>query len=91
MVWACYAPRDSLSKTILQGTLEGERPRGLQTKYWTDNVKEWTYLLKPELLKIALRRKDWKRISAESFGIFLMGEKKERKIGSLSQRNYSCG
>ena len=34
---------DSLSKTILQGTLEGGRP-GRQRKCWMDNVKEWTSL-----------------------------------------------
>ena len=32
----------SLSKTILQGTLEGERRRGRQRKCWIDNIKEWT-------------------------------------------------
>ena len=31
---------DSLSSTILQGTLEGERRLGRQRKYWTDNIKE---------------------------------------------------
>ena len=31
-----------------------------------DNIKEWTYLPMPELLTLAFRRKDWKRISAES-------------------------
>ena len=31
---------DSLSKNILQGTLEGERRCGQQRKCWMDNVKE---------------------------------------------------
>ena len=53
---------DSLSKTILQGTLEGGRRRGREKKCWMDNVKEWTSLPMPELLTRASCRKDWKRI-----------------------------
>ena len=33
---------------------------------WMDSMKEWTSLPVPELLTKASRRKDWKRISAES-------------------------
>ena len=47
----------SLSKTLLQGTLEGERRRGRQRKCWMDNIKEWTYLPMPELLTKASCRK----------------------------------
>ena len=32
---------DTLSKTILQGTVAGGRKRGRQRKSWLDNVKEW--------------------------------------------------
>ena len=32
-----------------------------------DDIKEWTSLPTPELLKTATCRKDWKRIFAESF------------------------
>ena len=39
--------------------------RGRWRKCWTDNIKEWTCLAKPELLKMAYRRKGWKGISAE--------------------------
>ena len=31
-----------------------------------DNIKEWTSLPAPELLKVASRRQDCKKISAES-------------------------
>ena len=65
MVRACHT-HDSLSKTILQGTLEGGRRRGRQRKCWLDNVKEWISLPIPELLTRASCRNDWKRISAES-------------------------
>ena len=57
---------DSLSKTILQGTLEGGRRRGRQRKCCMDNIREWISLPMPELLTRASSRKDWKRISAES-------------------------
>ena len=56
---------DSLPKTILQDTLEGGRRCGRHRNCWMDNVKEWTFLSMPELLTMAFRRKDWKRISAE--------------------------
>ena len=44
---------DSLSKTILRGTLEGEPRRGRRRKCWMDNIREWTSLIMPELLTIA--------------------------------------
>ena len=57
---------DSLSNTILHGTMEGGRRRGGQRKCRMDNIKEWTSLPVPELLKGASSIKDWKRIFAES-------------------------
>ena len=54
-----------LSKTILQGTLEGGQCCGQQRKCSMENIKEWTSLPMPELLTRASCRKDWKRISAE--------------------------
>ena len=56
---------DSLSKVVLQGTLEEGRRRGRHRKCWMDNIKKlttWT----TELLTMASCRKVWKRISAES-------------------------
>ena len=41
---------DSLSKTILQGTLAGGQRRCRQRKWWMDNIKEWTSLPVPKLL-----------------------------------------
>ena len=50
-VWLTYVTcHDSLSKTILQDTLEGGRRHGRQRKCWVDNIKEWTSLPMPELL-----------------------------------------
>ena len=56
----------SLSKTILQCTLEGGWCCGWLRKCWMDNIKEWTYLPMPKLPTMASCRKSWKRISAES-------------------------
>jgi hypothetical protein len=41
--WYGHVTRGSgLSKTILQGTVQGKRRRGRQKKRWTDNIVEWT-------------------------------------------------
>ena len=71
LTWFGHVTRHHiLSKTILQGTLEGGRRLGRQRKRWKDKIKEWTYLQMPELLTRASCRKDWKRISSESFITF---------------------
>ena len=65
--WFGYVTHhDSLSKTILQGTLESGWHCGRQRKCWMDNIKEWTSLPVPELLTMASCRKGWKRISTKS-------------------------
>ena len=66
--WFGHVTRhNSLSKTILQGTLESGQRRGRQRKCWMDTVKEWTFLpMIPEQLTMVTHGKDWKRISAES-------------------------
>ena len=57
---------NSLSKTVLRGTLEGGRCCGQQRKCWVGNIKEWTSPLPmPELPTRASCRKDWKTISAD--------------------------
>ena len=41
--WFGHVSRSSgLAKTILQGTVKGQRKRGRQKKRWEDNIKEWT-------------------------------------------------
>ena len=41
--WYGHISRSSgMTKTILQGTVEGARRRGRQKKRWEDNIKEWT-------------------------------------------------
>ena len=43
--WYGYVSRSSgLAKTILQGTVKGERRHGRQKNRWEDNIREWTGL-----------------------------------------------
>ena len=45
MQWYGHVSRSSgLTKTILQGTVKGERRQGRQRKRWEDNIKEWAGL-----------------------------------------------
>ena len=41
--WFGHVSRSfGLAKTILQGTVKGQRKRGRQKKLWEDSIKEWT-------------------------------------------------
>ncbi|GFS15300.1 hypothetical protein ElyMa_004929100 [Elysia marginata] len=61
LTWFGYVTRhDSLSKTILQGTVEGKRRRGRQKKAWCDNLKEWTGMAMYELVRSASDRYAWR-------------------------------
>lgn len=63
--WFGHVTRhDTLSKRILQGTVEGGRRRGRQKKSWVENIKEWTDLAMPDLLNAASQRQRWKTLSA---------------------------
>ena len=45
MLWYGHVSRSSgLAKTILLGTVKGERRQGRQKKRWKDNIGEWTGL-----------------------------------------------
>ena len=57
---------DSLSKTILQGTVEGARRKGRQKKKWLDNIKEWTELPLDTLQQMALNRDEWRKLIART-------------------------
>ena len=81
LAWFGHVTRhDSPSKTILHGTFEGG-----QRKCWTDNVEEWTSLPMPEVLTRASCRKDWKRISAESF---LMSPRRPNRSREWIELNF---
>ena len=45
LTWYGHVSSSSgLAKTILQGTVKGERRLGRQRKRWEDNIREWTSL-----------------------------------------------
>ncbi len=65
--WFGHVTRhNTLSKTILQDTVEGGRRRGHQRKSWTINLKEWTDRPWPQLFKTAQDRDQWRALSATS-------------------------
>ncbi|GFR85683.1 retrovirus-related Pol polyprotein LINE-1 [Elysia marginata] len=58
--WYGHATRSSgLAKTIIQGTVNGDRTRGRQNKRWAD-IREWTGLELINTLRIAEDREEWK-------------------------------
>ena len=61
MQWFGHTTRhNSLPKTVLQGTVEGGRKQGRPRKSWMSNIKEWTGLSFPTLLKAAQDRTTWR-------------------------------
>lgn len=65
--WYSHTTRHtSLSKTILQGTVEGKRRRGRQRKSWMDNIKEWIDCSFPTLLCSAEDRELWRSLTAQA-------------------------
>ena len=60
LAWYGHVTRhQTLSKTILQGTLEGSRKRGRQRKCLMDNVRDWTGKKDSELVRTAENRTAW--------------------------------
>ena len=55
-----------LAKTILQGTVQGQRARGRQRKRWEDNIREWTGLKLGEALREAEDREGWRELAVRS-------------------------
>ncbi|GFR93520.1 retrovirus-related Pol polyprotein LINE-1 [Elysia marginata] len=67
LAWFGHVTRhDSLSKTILQGIVEGKRRRGRQKKAWCDNIKEWIGMAMYELVRSASDRDAWRQKTASS-------------------------
>ena len=65
--WFGHVSRSSgLAKTILQGTVKGQRKRGSQKKRWEDNIKEWTAKDFASSTRAGENRTRWKGIVANS-------------------------
>jgi hypothetical protein len=67
LAWYGHVTRhDSLSKTILQETVNGYCRRGGQIKTWIDNIKEWTRLNVSTLLRVAKKRDQWRTLCGDA-------------------------
>ena len=65
--WYRHVCRSSgLAKTILQGTVKGERRQGKQRKKWEDNIREWTGLEFAKSQRAVENREKWKKLVAKS-------------------------
>ena len=65
--WYGHVTRSNgLSKTILQGTVQGKRRRGRQRKKWADNIFEWTGISFSATQALAHNRHKWRQIVKSS-------------------------
>ena len=65
--WFGHTTRgEGLSKTCLQGTVQGGRGRGRPRKKWADNICEWTSLSFAEATRAADDRVSWRRLAREA-------------------------
>ena len=65
--WYGHVSRSSgVAKTILQGTVKGERRQGRQKKRWEDNVREWTGLEFAKSRRAVENRGKWRELVAKS-------------------------
>ena len=55
-----------LAKTILHGTVQGERRRGRQRKRREDRIKEWTGPKWNIILRKAENREEWRKLVVKS-------------------------
>ena len=65
--WYGHVSRSSdLAKTILQGTVKGERRQGGQSERWEDNIREWTGLEFGTSQRAVENREKWRKLLAKS-------------------------
>ncbi|XP_072048920.1 uncharacterized protein [Amphiura filiformis] len=65
--WYGHVTRSSgLSKTILQGTVQGKRRRGWQRKRWMDNIAQWTGVNFSQTQTLAHNRDRWRMVVERS-------------------------
>ena len=65
--WYGHASGSSgMAKTILQGTVKGERRQGRQTKRWEDNIRDWTGLEFAKSQRAVEKGGKWRKLVAKS-------------------------
>ena len=57
---------DTLSKNVLQGTVDGRCYRGRLCKSWKGNIKQWIGQSLSSSLHITGERSQWARVAAEA-------------------------
>ena len=63
----CHVIRsNSMSKTILQVSIEGISRRGRPKMQWQDNIVKWTGLDKNKAMRAAENREGWTKIVTKS-------------------------
>ena len=63
--WYGHVSRSSgLAKTILQGTVKGERRQGRQMKSWEDIIRKWTGLEFGKSQRAVENRQKWRKLVA---------------------------
>ena len=69
-VYGHVACSSGLAKTILQGTMKGERRRqGRQKKRWKDSIREWTGLEFAKAQKAVENREKWRKLVVKSSAV----------------------
>ena len=58
--------RDSLEKTIMQGSVPGKRGRGRPRRTWMDDITEWTGLSAEKCERAAVDRPRWRKIVGDA-------------------------
>ena len=57
--------KDNIQKMLIEGKVEGKRPRGRPRRGWTSDIKEWAGMSYPKCKTIAMDRKEWHRVTAD--------------------------
>ena len=65
--WYGHVSRSSgLAKTILQGTVKGEKRQSRQRKRWKDNIREWTGLVFAKSQRAVENKRKWRKLVVKS-------------------------
>ena len=59
---------NTIMKDILEGKMEGRRPKGRPRAQWSDNIKQWTGRSLAVCSRLAENREEWRRFSSQPLG-----------------------
>ena len=55
-----------ITKTVVEGYVEGRRRRGRPRKQYIDNIKQWTQLTTSQCVRAAEDRSRWKQLISQA-------------------------